>query len=66
MFLHGQDLSPEDKVLDKDGNPIADFMVMLYPHVTQKYLKGRYTSEVNNTLNFLCLNAGYGFKQLQA
>ena len=66
MFLRGKDLSPDEKVLDKDGHAISDFMILVYPHVTRRFYNGRYKSEVNNTLNFLCLNAGYGFKQLQA
>ena len=66
MFLFGKDLSPNQKVYDKNGDPIDDFMVLLYPAVTTKFDKYRNNtvSEEHNTLSFMCLNAGYGFKQL--
>lgn len=66
MFLYGTDLSPEDKVLDTYGNYIEDFMVLLHTAVIKNEYRGRTTLRELNTLSFMCLNPGYGFKQLQA
>ena len=49
MFLRGKDLSPDEKVLDKDGHAISDFMILVYPHVTRRFYNGRYKSVIKIT-----------------